>query len=255
MIDDYSNVTEASGTLVTGEAIEMLVTRYSWAAAAAAGKDVLEVACGAGQGLGVLARVARRVVGGDYTQALLDGARRQYAGRVPLLRLDGQQLPFRDASFDVILLFEAIYYLPSTDAFLAECRRVLRPRGTLLVCSANRQWSGFNPSPHSTRYFDADSLSQLLGAHGFAVRMFGAFPASTPSASGQIVSMVKRLAVALHLIPKTMKGKELLKRLFLGPLQPFPAELQSTAASQPLVPVSSGAGGFKVIYAEGTLAR
>jgi len=256
VIDDYSNVTEAPGTLVTREAIDMLVARYSWAAATSADRDVLEVACGAGQGLGVLARTARRVVGGDYTQSLLGGAHAQYGARVPLLRLDGQRMPFRSASFDVILLFEAIYYLASGDAFLAECRRVLRPGGRLLVCSANCAWSGFNPSPFSTRYYDADGLSRLLAAHGFHVRMFGAFPATAPSLAGRAVSLAKRVAVALHLIPKTMKGKEWLKRMFLGPLQPFPAELPSTAASLPLVPLESltgAADGFKVIYAEGTV--
>jgi len=32
------------------------------------------------------------------------------------------------------------------------------------------------------------------------------------------------IIVALHLIPKTMKGKELLKKIFYGKLIPFPVK-------------------------------
>ena len=32
------------------------------------------------------------------------------------------------------------------------------------------------------------------------------------------VALIKRIAVTLHLIPKTMKGKEFLKRIFFGKL-------------------------------------
>src|SRR5262249_1639605 len=153
-----STVTEAPGNLVTREAIEMLTARYAWAAEAAAGKDVLEVACGAGPGLGLLARSGRRAIGGDYTDALLRVARRHSGPRLPLIRLAAGRLPFTDRSFDVVLLFEAIYYLPSVEQFLAECRRVLRPGGRLLVCTVNRAWRGFNPSPFSVRYFDANEI-------------------------------------------------------------------------------------------------
>ena len=49
-------------------------------------------------------------------------------------------------------------------------RRVLRPAGKLLICSANSAWSGFNPSPFSVRYHDAESMARLFSGHGFAVR-------------------------------------------------------------------------------------
>jgi len=41
----------------------------------------------------------------------------------------------------------------------------------------------------------------------------------------ELVSMLKKIAVALHIIPKTMKGKEVLKRIFCGELVPLPAEI------------------------------
>jgi SAM-dependent methyltransferase len=231
----------------------MLVTRYALAAERAAGRDVLEVACGSGIGLGRLARDARRVVGGDVTAGLLRTARAHYGPRLPLARLDAQALPFRGGSFDVVVLYEAIYYLPDATRFVAEAHRVLRPGGELLVCTVNRAWSDFNPSPFSTRYHDAGELRALLAAAGFRVELLGGFPVGAARGTGGVVSLVKRSAVALGLMPRTMRGKQLLKRLFLGKLAPLPAEVRDDhAARAPLVPLpDDDAARFRVLYACG----
>src|SRR5207249_2249372 len=115
------------------------------------------VACGSGIGLGYLARHARAVVCGDINESSCAIAARTYATQpnITVRRLDAQQLDFPNESFDVIVLFEALYYLDDPDAFFREARRVLRPRGTLLVSTANRAWPGFNASPFSKRYFNA----------------------------------------------------------------------------------------------------
>src|SRR5574340_14430 len=128
---DYSDVTELPGGRASREQLSRLRHRYRTAAPYCVGKDVLEVGCGAGQGLGYLAKQARRMVGGDYTHANLRRAREYYGEHARLVRLDAHELPFPDASFDVLLLFEAIYYLRTPDEFLAESRRVLRNRGVL----------------------------------------------------------------------------------------------------------------------------
>lgn len=249
---DYTSVTEAPGNHITREALTMMCTRYAYAADLCEGKDVLEVACGAGQGLGYLAKRARRVVGGDYTEQLLQTARHHYRDKIPLMRLDAHVLPFRDRCFDVVILYEAIYYLPYPGRFLEECRRVLRDGGVLLICTINREWSDFNPSPFSTRYFSAQELSELLQEHQFRVEIYGAFPVKSGSIRDLVVSFIRRTAVALHLIPKTMKGKELLKRLFLGKLVPMPAEVADGMADYaPPRPLSSDSmsAQYRVLYA------
>ena len=105
---DFVTVTETPGTGATEEQLAMMYSRYRWAADHAIGKEVLDVACGAGMGLGLLASGARRVVGADYSEALLQTAAAHYGKGVRLVRLDAHGLPFREASFDVALLFEAI---------------------------------------------------------------------------------------------------------------------------------------------------
>jgi ubiquinone/menaquinone biosynthesis C-methylase UbiE len=249
---DYSVVTEIPGLGATREQMSMLYTRYRTAQAFCEGKDVLEVACGAGLGLGYLARKARRIVGGDYTERLLRLARRHYGGQIPLIRLDAHALPFRDRSFDVVILYEAIYYLAEPGRFLAECRRVLRVPGVVLICTVNKEWSDFNPSPFSTRYFSSQELRELLERHGFAVELYGAFPVLKDSARDRVLSILKRAAVALHLVPRTMKGRAVLKRLFFGRLTPIPPEVtEGIADLEPLVPIATDTvnSSYKVLYA------
>ena len=98
---DYSTVTEVPGDKASHEQLVRVFHRYRFAVDYCEDKDVLEVACGAGQALGYLARKARRVVGGDCTEKLVTSAKQYYKDRVELYLLDAHQLPFRDSSFDV----------------------------------------------------------------------------------------------------------------------------------------------------------
>jgi SAM-dependent methyltransferase len=191
----------------------------------AAGRDVLEVGCGAGLGLGWLAGVARRAVGGDYCASNLQRAQSHYQGRVPLLRFDAAAMPFSARSFDVVVLFEALYYLPRPRSFLAECARLLRPGGQVVIATVNPEWRGFHPSPFAQHYFSAAELCELLSSVGFAVEVSGAFRETAGSARERLISRLRRGASAAGLIPKTMRGKETLKRIFFGPLGPLPAEI------------------------------
>lgn len=230
----------------------MLHSRYAYARSFCEGKDVLEVACGAGQGLGYLAKRARRLVGADCTPALLTMAQRHYQQRVPLVCLDAHHLPFPDASFDVVLLFEAIYYLADADRFIHDCRRVLRQNGLLLVCSANKSWPGFSPSPYSIRYFDAQELRRALTGAGFETEVYGVFPAVASTAAAKLVAFVRRVAAKLNLIPDTLKGRELLKRLFYGRLAAIDPEIDEPM-TQPaqLFPLrhEQASSDYRVLYA------
>jgi hypothetical protein len=128
---------------------------------------------------------------------------------------------------------------------------VLRARGVLLICTVNKEWGGFNPSPCSVRYFPAAELARLLEDIGFRVTIFGSFPDNIDSPVGCFVSALRKTALHLRLIPKTMKGKEWLRRLFYGTLTPFrPVEegMVPLAALKEL-PANSGGSTFKVLYA------
>ena len=249
---DYTGVTEVPGDHISREAVSMLYTRYQYASQFCEYKDVLEVACGAGTGLGYLAKTARRVVGGDYTEDLVRKAHNHYKERIPLLRLDAHALPFQALSFDVVLLYEAIYYLAQPEVFLDECRRVLREQGLVLICTVNKMWADLNPSPLSTAYFSSQELGILLRKGQFNPEIYGAFPVQGKSLRGSLISWLKRVAVTLHLIPKTMRSKAFLKRIFLGPvtkLQPEVFDGMGTYVDPVPLSNDSPSNQFKVIFA------
>src|SRR5438128_529446 len=128
-IPDFSVITELAGDPGSREQIQRAYRRYYWAGQYVKDADVLEVACGAGQGLGYLAKLAKSVRGGDISESVLEHARRYYGNRIELRRFDAEELPYADNSFDVVLIFEAIYYLNHAARFIREARRVLRPGG------------------------------------------------------------------------------------------------------------------------------
>ena len=223
---DYTTVTEITGSKVTEEQLGRMYTRYRFAAELCRGKEVLEVGFGSGQGLGYLANYAKRVVGVEYDKKLLEIAQNYYRDRFELHHMDAQNLIFDNGSFDVVILYEAIYYLLEPEKFLIGAYRILRNRGTIVLCSANKDVIGFNPSPYSYRYFSANELFDLLRNYGYSgIQIYGDCRTSTDSVHDKVKSVLKRTAVKMHVMPKTMKGKELFKRFFFGELIPLPLEL------------------------------
>lgn len=102
---DYISVTEIAGNEVTQEQIDRMCNRYYWAGEYCTGKDVVEVACRSGQGLGYLAGIARSFEAGDYSDEILAIAHQYYGNRISLQQFDAQDMPFADGSKDVIILF------------------------------------------------------------------------------------------------------------------------------------------------------
>ncbi|MBN2121036.1 MAG: class I SAM-dependent methyltransferase, partial [Candidatus Omnitrophica bacterium] len=250
---NYTTVTELPGQGIPKEQLQRLYSRYRFAAQFCEGKDVLEVACGGGMGLGYLAKKTRRVVGTDVDAEILKVPLEYYKDRdnISVTQMDAHKFLFEDKSFDVVILYEAIYYLENPREFIKEAWRVLRNDGVLVIGTVNKDWQDFNPSPFSKRYFSVPELRDLIKEFFAEVNMFAAFSTKTNSFKDIMVSWVKRLAVKAHLIPKTMKSKEFLKKVFFGRLRPMPYEItEGTAAySEPASISFQPTKDYKIIYA------
>jgi SAM-dependent methyltransferase len=101
------------------------------------GATALEIGCGTGAIARMLAGWpgVANVVGTDPSPLLLAEARRLGAS-IPMLSFqeaDGRDLPFPDASFDVVVLHRVLSHVPGPERVLAEAYRVLRPAGRLAV--------------------------------------------------------------------------------------------------------------------------
>lgn len=223
--EHFVDVTEMAGQKVSAEQLMRTCHRYYWARSFVEGKDVLEAACGSGPGLGYLKEHARSVKAGDISAEVLQRARATYGDSIQLDVFDAAKMPYPAASFDAVLLFEAIYYLPDAGAFLEEAKRVLRSGGHVLIVTANKDLYDFNPSPFSTRYYGAADLSALCRKHGFTAALWGYVDVTQVSLRQKILRPIKRAAASLGLIPKTMGGKELLKRLVFGSMVDMPGSI------------------------------
>jgi len=141
-----------------------------------AGARVLEAGCGDGYGAAMLARTAERVLAVDVDPAAAAHVARAYA-EVEVLRADLERLPLADGSVEVVATLQVIEHLHDQAAFLAECARVLRPAGTLLVTTPNRLT--FSPgrdtplNPFHTRELSAEELAELLAPHFVVTRLGG----------------------------------------------------------------------------------
>jgi SAM-dependent methyltransferase len=152
---------------------------------------VLEVGCGVGAQLRVLARrfPHLRLTGVDHAAAQLARAEvtlaaERRAGVVQLVQASGDRLPFADGEFDGAFLCWVLEHVPQPTALLAELRRVLAPEGRLFVTEVfnhslfthpegeamRRYWQIFNDyqiriggHPHVGAH-----LGNLLAAAGFA---------------------------------------------------------------------------------------
>lgn len=222
---NFVDVTELSGDNVTKEQVERIVHRYQWAGKYCLDKDVLEVGCGTGQGLGYLLKLSKSLEAGDYSEEILSIAIKYYGKRVSLFQFDAQDMPFKNSSKDVIILFEAIYYIPDPDKFISECKRLLRSNGVVLIATANKELQDFNSSPHSYNYYNSEELAKLFAKFDFQSNLYGHMKINKTKLSHKVLSFVKKTAISLKLMPNTMAGKKLLKRLVFGKLISMPFEI------------------------------
>lgn len=219
-------ITDVAGEPTETTQLRRLIERYHWAASYCDGLTVLEVACGTGQGLGLLRSRAKSVYACDLSPENLDAARRGSGTSQPLVQADAQSLPFADESLDAIILLEAIYFLPSAGAFLAEATRTLRPGGWCLVSAINKDCADFNGRhPLYRELYGAPELSRSFREHGLSPDCFGIIPMNQPSLRSRAFRPIKKLAVGLNIIPASMSGRLLLKRIVFGPLKTMPHDI------------------------------
>ena len=100
----------------------------------AAGRDVLQLGCGAAQWSVALARRGARPVGLDNSARQLEHARRLMAEAevdFPLVHASAEAVPLADISFDIVYCDHGALSLGDPYAVVPEAARLLRPGGLL----------------------------------------------------------------------------------------------------------------------------
>ncbi len=122
-------------------------------------RRALDLGVGTGRMTLRLSSMIPRIVGGDLAPGMLErasgNARRAGVSNVDLVRLRSDALPFRDASFDLVLCLGLLEHVPPTarGRTLRECARVLA-RGGLFVVVLNNESSTLLRDPSDNPYRD-----------------------------------------------------------------------------------------------------
>ncbi len=129
---------------------------------------MLDVATGTGRLPIIMTRNAQfegHIVGIDLSRKMLEVAQEKidelhFEDFISLMHENGQDLPFADATFDVVTCLEALEFMPDPEAVLKEMIRVLRPSGLLLTTiRIDTPWM-------PNRTWDEETMCQKLAENG-----------------------------------------------------------------------------------------
>jgi SAM-dependent methyltransferase len=176
---------EYTGERMVPEAAERLtfwdhIYRYAFACRFAAGKRILDIACGEGYGSAALAKAgATSVIGVDISVPACSHAREKYG--IDARIGNAEQIPLADASVDVVVSFETIEHVPNPRRFLDECARVLTPGGRLIISTPNKHVYGgliSTPNPYHCSEMTEPEFVAALGAQFSMLRLYTQHPLS-----------------------------------------------------------------------------
>lgn len=151
------------------------LARYVFAERWCAGRDVLDLGCGAGYGSFRLSRDARSVVGADVSEEAVAYAQSHYgAPNLEFRALDATRLPFGDGSFDAVCCFETVEHVAAPKTLVCEVARVLRPGGAFVVSTPHAQATTYAPAnPYHHVEFSRADFAALLETAFASVEMYG----------------------------------------------------------------------------------
>lgn len=141
-VDYYAQQSQSPSTLARFSGIkDAVLSLRRTLGASTQSLAVADIGCGAGSQSLMWAAEGHRVAGVDISDPLIQVARQRAAAQsfdVEFTVGSATQLPFPDASFDVVLTAELLEHLPEWKPCVDEVVRVLKPGGVAYFCTTNR---------------------------------------------------------------------------------------------------------------------
>lgn len=188
---------------------------------------LLELGVGEGYGAALLGHDparGRRVVGVDYDPATLRHVARRYP-EVAAVRGNAVALPVADARVDAVVSMQLVEHLWDQPAHVAECARVLRPGGVLVLSTPNRLTfsPGYDPATDRPRnVYHARELS--------AAELLALVAPALPGATLYGLHAGARLR-ALDDAARRRYGTDLVEAQLAGPAERWPDGLAAMVGS------------------------
>ena len=120
------------------------VVRHALGVETLSGLRAVDVGCSAGFIADELALAGATTSGVDIDEPGLEKARARFGERVDFRLARGEDLPFEDASVDVVVLNHIYEHVVDPEAVVADIHRVLRPGG-LLYLGVGHRWQVIEP--------------------------------------------------------------------------------------------------------------
>lgn len=114
------------------------------------GMSLLDCGCGPGHFSSLASQKGARVTGCDYSNAMIDIARRNYP-ELNFVKEDAESLSFKDNTFDAIVLNYLLLHVADQEKVILESERVLKVDGRLVLTL----WLPPSESPGLKLIFDA----------------------------------------------------------------------------------------------------
>lgn len=134
--------------------------------------DVLEIGCGEGRGLDLLAPLSQSYTALDKIQAVIDQLQEHY----PNINFIQANIPpladLIDNSYDVVVSFQVIEHINKDKEYLKEINRVLRPGGKAIITTPNIKKT-LSRNPWHIREYTAEQLEKLAKTIFSKVEMKG----------------------------------------------------------------------------------
>lgn len=139
-----------------------------------AGAQILDAGCGSGRTMVELADYGT-VSGVELNEHAAEVARARGVGEVRIGRLE--QLPWPDASFDLMTCLDVIEHTPDDRATLAELARVCRPGGRALITvpAYPALWSMHDEANHHYRRYSRAMLRAACTGGGWRLERMSSF--------------------------------------------------------------------------------
>ncbi|MEI2737654.1 MAG: class I SAM-dependent methyltransferase [Chitinophagaceae bacterium] len=140
--------------------------RYAIAMEFAAGKKVLDIACGEGYGSKLLSKIADHVTGVDINADIINDAKEKYQSKnLQFLTGTVEDIPAADGQFDIVVSFETIEHTTGHEKMISEIKRVLKPEGLLIISTPDKKnysdKTGYK-NPFHTKELYIEEFSGLL---------------------------------------------------------------------------------------------
>lgn len=132
---------------------------------------IVDAGCGEGYGTALFA-AAGTAVGLELDEGTVAHAARRYPG-ARFARADLCHAPLRPRSVDAVVALQVLEHLVCPHAFLAACRRALRPGGVLVLTTPNRLTFSAGVNPSHVYEYEAAELRGLLRSTVGEPRMLG----------------------------------------------------------------------------------